>query len=132
MKAGAPKAEAMALRERRLGREIVFDKADTAEREGLAPVRLDADAMQGGDAIWHQAFAAGFVERRLSPIYENNAETLLAGGQSGGKAGGTAADHDDVGFGDRLADAHHWSSTISEQKPGPIASSRPCVPGAGG
>ena len=57
-------------------------------------------------------------------IHQAYVESGAPGGERRDQTGGTAADDDHVG----LPRRHHRSRSISEQKPGPMASSTPKVP----
>jgi hypothetical protein len=80
------------------GRRSVFHEANAVKWKTVADVRGDTEAGQRRHAVGHEALAARFVDRRLRAIGDHNLEAAPARSDRRGQPGGTAADHEDVGF----------------------------------
>src|SRR5215469_17682931 len=82
------------------------------------------------DPIRHQAFTARFVDGRRAAVCNSDIKSSLSPGECGRQSAGTTSDDEHVIF-TFAQSVHHSSATSSEQKPGPMAASRPKVPGSG-
>ncbi len=103
---------------------LPIEEPDAPERRPVSRGECHADLAQRRDTVWHEAFAAGFVDGRLRPVRDDDLQASLARGYGGGKPGRPAANNEEVRF--RGCGAlYHWSRIISAQKPGPIARSTP-------
>ena len=75
--------------------------------------------------IWHQTFATGLVDWRLSTIREDDIKAHLTRSQSSGKSGRSTANNEHISLSWYEAGHHHFSRIISRQNPGPIAINTP-------
>src|SRR6202142_1069983 len=128
MQRGAAHSDGASGWETRLGREGGFYEPDAVERHGVGGAERDAQLFERGDAVRQQALTAGLVDGRMAGVGEGDAKATAPRGDGRGQAGRASAGHEDV---EGLCQSYHLNRTSSEQKPGPIAASRPHVPGAG-
>ena len=122
----SPDAETATPGEGGFGDRTLSQKADAAERISEAPVDIDPDIAERRYPVRHQTFAARLVDWRPAPVDDDDIEAAPASCERRGEAGRAATDDDEIGG------AHHCSRRSSEQKPGPIASKTPRLPGRGG
>lgn len=122
----SPDADTRTLGKGGFGDRTLSQKADAAERISEAPVDIDPDIPKRRDAVRHQTFAARLVDWRPAPVDDDDIEAAPASRERRREAGRAATDDDEIGG------AHHCSRSSSEQKPGPIASRIPRLPGLGG
>ena len=87
----------MAVREVGLDGGIAIAEADPAERVALSGTQIEAERARGGEAIGHDTFAAGLIDRRHTAIGEGDLQTAAARGESGGESGGAAANDEEIG-----------------------------------
>src|SRR5579863_5267982 len=128
---GAPDADPATLGKGGFSYRIFPQEADAAKRGSQRPIDPHPDFRKRCKPIRHQTFAARLVDRRPPSVDDDDIEPPLAGGECCREACGPAADNDEIGFGG-WSGAHHCNRIISEQKPGPIASRIPRLPGFGG
>jgi len=94
---GAADAESHALREGSFHRQIPVTKADAAKGPRAGLVERDAKRARGGNAIRHDALAAGLVDGRLRTIGHGDVEAAVARGDGRGQPRRAAADDEDIG-----------------------------------
>jgi hypothetical protein len=90
---GAP---ALPSREECIRGKFRTQEPDSLERKGSVEWKLDLEPFERRQAIRHQAFAAGFVNRRLAAIGDDNAQASLSGCNSSSQAGRPTANHENV------------------------------------
>jgi len=78
-------------------RQIPVTKSGCRERPRAGLVERDAKRARGGNAIRHDALAAGLVDGRLRTIGHGDVEAAVARGDGRGQAGRAAADDEDIG-----------------------------------
>jgi hypothetical protein len=98
MKQSPPNTEAAILskRKRRFGFEFVVQETNAAEAGAMLGAQLHAEATQCSQAIRHEAFATGFVDRRFNPVRNKDFKAALANCNRSGQPGWTATDYEDV------------------------------------
>ena len=105
---GAAQAKAGTGAKFRLGGQAAGAETDAAKRMACRLPDRDAQRARGGDAVRHDAFAAGLVDGRAAAIGHGDVETEPPGGDRGSQTGWTSADDADVGGdGKRTDDRAH-------------------------
>jgi hypothetical protein len=56
---------------------VLLEEADSAESVAFVGPNFDAEFAECGNRFGHQAFAAGFVNRRLGAVRDNNGHSAL-------------------------------------------------------
>jgi hypothetical protein len=79
------------------GHEFPLDEPDPVKRKSRVAADSYPQIAQRGDTVGHYTFAAGLLGRRLRAVGEHDLEAALARRDRGCKAGGTTADHENVG-----------------------------------
>ena len=59
--------------------------------------QIETECACGGEAIGHDAFAAGLIDRRHAGIGECDIDTAATRGEGDGKSGGTSANDEEIG-----------------------------------
>jgi hypothetical protein len=98
----------------------VAKKAYAAKWESVAAGKVNSESTQDLHAGRQDAFTTGFVDRGPRGIDDCDVESLDAGRNCGSQSGGPTTDDQDVG-----RQLYHLNKTNSEQKPGPMAASKP-------
>jgi hypothetical protein len=98
MKDGAANAQARAAREPGFDGHFVagVHEANAAEGNCLIGLESNAEKADRGDGVGQKALATGLVDYGRGVVGDSYAETLLASEDGGGKAGGPAADDEEV------------------------------------
>ena len=94
---GAAQTESMSVREGGLDGGIAIAEANSAKRVALRGAQIETERTRGGQAIGHDAFAAGLIDGRHGTIGERDIQAAAARGESGSQAGGAAANDEEIG-----------------------------------
>src|SRR6476646_8715033 len=123
-----PDTQPTALRKFRGNRTSRADKPDPVKRPRFASIQRYAQLSQNFQAVRHQSFATGLIDRRLSTVRHYNAHSLLARGDGRSKASRAAANNKYICIENCSHSFYQRSNISSEQKPGPIAANTLYVP----
>jgi hypothetical protein len=84
MKNRAADADRRDAGEGRFGVEMTIDEADPVERKHVIVAERDSEALQCRNAVGHEPFTAGLVDRRTRTVGDDHAESPQASGDGGG------------------------------------------------
>src|ERR1700737_96569 len=137
MQIGTPDSVRGSARKRSLGFCAVAHETNTAERIRFTFGNRDAELAQSLHSVGHQSLATGLVNRRNRAIRQHHTQTTTARCDSRCQTARSATNYEYIHRIRKtthhtfLIDSYHSSKTNSEQNPGPIAASKPSVPGSG-
>jgi hypothetical protein len=98
MKADALNSSAYACGETGLDGPMALNEANAGEYACVCVLQGDTEVCERGYCVWHQAFAAGFVDRGLEAVGYCYVEALLANCDGSGETCWASAANQHVGF----------------------------------
>src|SRR5690349_13147393 len=98
MQHSAANAESGTRREVAGGGHAFREETDPSERIRFFGRKDDAELFGGEEAVWHQAFAAGFIDWTVRTLCECDGEAFAARGDGGGEARWSASAHEYIGL----------------------------------
>jgi hypothetical protein len=95
---GAANTEAKAFTELSFdtGRAMRLSEANAAKWSGLVGTYSDAQTSYRHHSVWHQAFAAGFIDRKTIVIGHGDTQATLRGQDCRGKPGRTPTEYENI------------------------------------
>ena len=91
----APNPKSLARRECRFHGAGIIKEANAAKGKGLVRWNRDAESLERGQSIGHDALATSFIDRRTGAIDDRHIQSNLSRCYRGCQSGGTSAGHDD-------------------------------------
>jgi len=79
---------------RRIHCKSTRQKSNAAERVRILRLDCDSKLFQSRDAVWHQAFAAGFIDRHLRAIGDDDTKAPLPRSDRRRQSRRTATNHE--------------------------------------
>src|SRR5262249_28076848 len=115
-------------------RKTVVEEAYSAKWPRVCNRQPDAKVPERQQTIWQQAFPARLVDGRRSTVGNQTIESAQSRRAGQRQAGRSAAANNNIGRAWNIRvhfSGYQRSNTNSEQNPGPMAASKPSVPGSG-